>query len=148
MKRSDPCVQESEALQARLLRLNEATLRINESLDLGTMLKEVLDSARSLTEARYGAMTLVDDSGAPADLLWSGMTNDEARQLWNLPDGTSFFESLGGIRGPLRVPDLSGMSGPWAFPNWFPGWPWQPPSHSSRRRFSTGRSGSGASTWR
>ena len=108
MKRSDPSVQESEALQARLLRLSEASLRINESLDLGTVLREVLDSARSLTEARYGAMTLVDDSGAPADFLSSGTTADEARHFWNLPDGTSFFESLGGIRGPLRVPDLSG----------------------------------------
>ncbi len=37
----------------RLSRLSEASLRISESLDMDTVLQEVLDSARSLTNARY-----------------------------------------------------------------------------------------------
>ena len=41
----------------------EACHRINESLDLDTVLQEVLDSARSLTGARYGVMVLLDGSG-------------------------------------------------------------------------------------
>ena len=42
---------------------SEASLRINESLDFGTVLRGVLDSARSLTGARYGVITLLDDAG-------------------------------------------------------------------------------------
>ena len=54
-----------QALRDRLSRLSEASLRINESLDYPTVLQGVLDSARSLTGARYGVMTFLDDSGVP-----------------------------------------------------------------------------------
>ncbi len=108
MKRADPCYQELEALQERLSRLSQASLRLNESLDFNTVLQEILDSARSLAGARYGVVTLFDDSGALEDSLSSGLTPEEAEQLWNLPDGMGFFEYLGSIRAPLRVRDLPG----------------------------------------
>ena len=72
------------------------------------MLQGVLDSARSLTAARYGVITLLDDSGGVQDFLSSGMTGEEASQLWDLPDGLRLFEYLGSISGPLRLPDLLG----------------------------------------
>ncbi len=53
----------------RLSRLSAASLRINESLDFDTVLQGVLDSARSLTAARYGVMTLLDDAGRVDDRL-------------------------------------------------------------------------------
>ncbi len=90
----------------RLSRLSAASLRINESLDFDTVLQGVLDSARSLTAARYGVMTLLDDAGGVQDLLSSGMTGEEAGQLWLTPDRWRLFESLTGISEPVRVPDL------------------------------------------
>ncbi len=60
---------EIQALRGRLSRLSKASLRINESLDFDTVLLGVLDSARSLTEARYGAMTLLDDAVEPSGRL-------------------------------------------------------------------------------
>ena len=54
MNRDDERDLVIQALRDRLSRLSEASLRINESLDFDTVLKGVLDSARSLTEARYG----------------------------------------------------------------------------------------------
>ena len=95
-----------EALQERLTRLSEASLRINESLDFDTVLQGVLDSARHLTAARYGVMTLLDDGGGIQNLLSSGLTAAEARQLRRTPDRHEIFESLTGISEPLRVPDL------------------------------------------
>ena len=99
---------EIAALRDRLSRLSEASLRINQSLDLDTVLQGVLDSARSLTGARYGVLTLLDDSGGIRDFLSSGMTAEEARQLWDLPGGMRLFEYLSGISEPLRLPDLLG----------------------------------------
>ncbi len=90
----------------RLSRLSAASLRINESLDFDTVLQGVLDSARSLTAARYGVMTLLDEAGGVQDFLSSGMTGEEAGQLWLTPDRWRLFESLTGISGPVRVPDL------------------------------------------
>ena len=41
--------QDIAALQDRLTRLSQASLSINESLDLDDVFRQVLDSARSLT---------------------------------------------------------------------------------------------------
>ena len=67
MSNAGELAQENEALRQRLSRLSEASLRINESLDFETVLQGVLDSARSLTGARYGVITLLDDGGRIQD---------------------------------------------------------------------------------
>ena len=100
--------RDNEALRERLTRLSQASLRINESLDYPTVLQGVLDSARSLTGARYGVMTFLDDSGSPRDFLSSGMTAEEDRQLWDQPEGGRLYDYLGGFSSPLRLPDLLG----------------------------------------
>ena len=108
MSQSDERDRENRVLRERLSRLSEASLRINESLDFDTVLQGVLDSARSLALARYGVISLLDDSGGIQDFLSSGMTPEEARQLWDLPDGMRLFEYLGSISVPLRLRDLIG----------------------------------------
>ena len=63
MDREVDLLQQIEALRERLSRLSEAGLRINESLDFDVVLQDVLDSARTLTRARYGVITLLDEPG-------------------------------------------------------------------------------------
>ena len=106
MNETDRLKRENEALRERLTRLSEASLRINESLDFDTVLQGVLDSARSLTGAHYGVVALVDDAGDLQDLLFSGMTEPEAAQFHELPDGLRLFEYLSRLPQPLRLPDL------------------------------------------
>jgi len=95
-------------LEERLSRLGEAGLRINEDLDMGTVLQGVLDSARSLTGARYGVIALHDADGTAGDFLASGMTPEETGRLWNIPGWPEHFGYLSMIPGPLRIPDLLG----------------------------------------
>ena len=71
------------------------------------MLQEVLDSARSLTGARYGVIVVLDDAGGIKDFLGAGLTPEEARRLWELPEGLQFLEHLSAIPGPLRVGDFA-----------------------------------------
>ncbi len=99
-------IQQNAALRDRLLRLSEASLRINESLDFDTVLQGVMDSARSLTGARYGVIILLDDAGEPQDLHFSGMTELEAELFQQLPEGMRLFEYLSRLPQPLRLPDL------------------------------------------
>ena len=108
MSRGDARELETYALKDRLSRLSEASLRINESLDFDAVLQGVLDSARSLTGASYGAFILLDDSGEIEDFLSSGLTAEEAQQMWSLADGMRFFELLISTEGPLRLADLLG----------------------------------------
>ena len=107
MSREDELLREVEALRHRLSRLSAASLRINASLDFDTVLQGVLDSARSLTGARYGVLTL-DDAGRQQDILFSGMTDQQAQHLQELPDGRQLFEYLSHLSKPLRLPDLFG----------------------------------------
>ena len=116
MKNTDERDQQREEPRNRLSRLSEASLRINESLDLDTVLQEILDSARSLTDARCGVIVSVDDKGQVEDFLASGLTDDEAQQLFALPEGPKIFEYLTTIPGPLRVPDLTSYLRSQGFP--------------------------------
>ena len=82
MKNTDERDQHPEAPRNRLSQLSEASLRINESLDLGTVLQEILDSARLLTGARCGVIVSVDEGqtgGDPRPVVEKGMGLD---QLW------------------------------------------------------------------
>ncbi len=108
MKSLDELAEENHALRERLSKLAEASLRITEDLDFNSVLQGVLDSARSLTGARYGVIALHDDAGNAEDFLSSGMTVDESEELWALPNWRQHFEYLGGLSGPLRIPDLLG----------------------------------------
>ncbi len=100
-------VQGMDPTGDRLSRLSEASLRINESLDFDQVLQGVLDSARSLTAARYGVMTLLDQEGQVQDFLSSGLTGEESELLWLMPEGPRIFHALTNISEPMRVPDLT-----------------------------------------
>ena len=95
-------------LEERVSRLSAAILRVSASLDLDTVLQEVVDSARALTGARYGTIVTVDEAGHPADFVTSGFTPDEHQQLANWPDGPRLFEHLRNVETPLRIGDLHG----------------------------------------
>ena len=51
MKSADELSRENEPLRERIARLNAAILRINASLDVGTVLNEITFNARVLTGA-------------------------------------------------------------------------------------------------
>ncbi len=51
---------EIQALRERLSKLSAASLRISESLDVNTVLREVVESARALTGAGCSGITTMD----------------------------------------------------------------------------------------
>ena len=106
MNESDTPGPETEPPRDRLSRLSEASLRINESLDFNTVLREVLASARDLTRSRYGVFILLDDAGGMQEFFGSGMTPEQGRKLWAEPDRVRFFDYVGSIQKPLRVQDF------------------------------------------
>ena len=99
---------ENAVLRSRLSRLTEAILRISEDLDLDTVLQEVADSARTLTEARYTALTTHAEQGAPQEALFSGMTAEETKQIFEYPMGPAVARYLSQLREPLRTHDFVG----------------------------------------
>ena len=106
MNKSNEMEVEIQALRERLSKLNAAVLRISSSLDLDTVLREVVASARALTDARYGVITTIDKTGQAQGLVTSGLTPDEHRQLAAWPDGRRLFEHLRDLPGAIRLRDL------------------------------------------
>ena len=107
MNRPDDPMREIAALRERLSRLSEASLHITEDLDLDAVLQGVLDGARSLTGARMGGVTILDDSGQLQDFITSGLTDEDHQRFVNLPGGPEFFAYLSGLSEPLRLADFS-----------------------------------------
>ena len=107
MTQSDAARREIEALRERISTLSAAVLRISATLDLDTVLAEVLESARGLTAARCGVITTFDEAGAPQDFVFSGFTPEEQQELAAWPDGGRLFRHLRELPGPLRLADLA-----------------------------------------
>ena len=91
----------------RQTRMGKAVLRIHENLDFTAVLRGVLDSARSLTNARYGTMTLLEDGRRVRDWLDSGLSPAQAQRLYGEPDNEVLLEHLGTIEEPLRLQDIN-----------------------------------------
>ena len=108
MTSADQPQGEIEALRERLSRLSQANLRINESLEFDAVLQDAVDSARDLTGARYGAITIPGEAGQRPDFIVSGLTREEHQGLWEMPQGLGFFQYLSGLQAPLRVSDIAG----------------------------------------
>ena len=92
--------------QQRISSLCAAILRISGSLDLDTVLREIVDSARELTGATNGALTTIDEDGGPGHFVTSGTTPDEHEEMSTWGDGTRLFEYLRDQPGPMRIADL------------------------------------------
>ncbi len=95
--------REIETLRDRISTLSAAVLRISASLDLDTVLHEIVESARAVTGARYGCITTVDDTGGVRDFVTAGITAEEHRQLAAWSDGRQLFEHLRDLPGPLTL---------------------------------------------
>ena len=107
-KDPDELHRQNEALRERHSKLSRALVRISASLDLDTVLREVVDSARAVTGARFGVITAIDDRARPHRFLASGVAPEDHRQPADWDDGRRLFDHLRKLPGPLRVGDLAG----------------------------------------
>ena len=106
MTESDRRDPDAETPGTPVSRLSAAVLRISASLDVDTVLREVVESARALTGARLGVIATVDEGGLPQGHVASGLSPEEARQMAAWPDAMRLFAHLRALDGPLRLPDL------------------------------------------
>ncbi|MCY3607876.1 MAG: ATP-binding protein [Acidimicrobiaceae bacterium] len=111
---------ENEMLQARLSGLTEAIRHISEDLNLDTVLRRVADSARTLTGARYAAITTIDDAGELQDVLFSGLSEQQQDTLVGYGTGIELFKYLSGLRDPLRITDFVAHVDSVGFPGFQP----------------------------
>ena len=102
----DDLNREIQALRERISALSAASLRVGSSLDLGTVLREIAESARALTAARYAVITTVGDEGDLEDVVMSGFTPEEEGLVRAWDDSMKVFDALRDLPTPLRVADM------------------------------------------
>ncbi len=104
---NDALLDEIESLRTRISELSEASRLVSESLDLNVVLQKVINVARSLTGARYGALLTYEQSGGIQDFITSGLSQTEIERLDTSPRGLGLLGFMNEIREPLRLADIS-----------------------------------------
>jgi nitrate/nitrite-specific signal transduction histidine kinase len=99
-----------------LLALHEAGIAITSELDLDRVLQRIVDQARELGVARYGALSLLKEDGGIESFLTSGISRDEREAIGPLPVGHGLLGAVIDEGRALRIPDLTRDPRSYGFP--------------------------------
>ncbi|MBI4506347.1 MAG: GAF domain-containing protein [Chloroflexi bacterium] len=92
---------------AQLKALHEAGLTLASELNLDAVLQRVVDLARELVGARYGALGVFDERGDIIRFLTSGITADERARLGDPPKGRGLLGAVLADGRAVRVDDIA-----------------------------------------
>lgn len=106
-------VRSIDRMQQRLRRHNEellalhaAGLDVSAELSLDSVLDKVVERARHLVGARYGALSVVNDDGSIQTFLTSGVTPEERARIGPPPVGHGLLGVVLREGERLRLPDI------------------------------------------
>jgi len=115
-------IRDPDQLQALL----EAVVAIESNLELPGVLRRITQAACSLTDARYGAIGVLEPSGKGlAEFVHVGMDDATVESIGHFPEGTGILGTLVRDPRPFRLADLSAHPDSVGFP----------PSHPPMRSF-------------
>ena len=104
--------------------LDAATRAITEVLDLESVLQLIVERVRTLVDARYAALGMVDASGRIERFLTVGLTSDERAAIGPLPEGHGLLGLIIREGRSFRIPDITAHPESHGFP------PHHPPMRS------------------
>jgi signal transduction histidine kinase len=109
----------------QLAALHKAALALTKEIDLATVLQSVVDEARTLAEARYGAVGVLDENRNYIDqFIVSGITPEQRASLGPPPRGHGLLGAIIETGESIRVSNISDHPRSIGFP------PNHPPMHS------------------
>jgi signal transduction histidine kinase len=92
----------------RMRRLVEVGISLSSELSLEALLRRLIDTAVELTEARYGALGVIDRLGTGLEqFITVGIDPDTQATIGDLPHGRGILGVLIRERSSLRLDDLS-----------------------------------------
>ena len=102
---------------AKLRRVLEAALLLEADLNLPTLLRHIVDEARSMTNARYGALGVLNQDGTGlGEFITGGLEPDEEQKIGAPPTGKGILGLLISDPKPLRLAELSSHPNSYGFP--------------------------------
>ncbi|MEA2235354.1 MAG: hypothetical protein QOC81_78 [Thermoanaerobaculia bacterium] len=101
---------------AELLALHGAGLDVSAELSLDAVLDKVVERARTLVGARYGALSVVNDDGSIETFLTSGVTPEQRAKIGPPPVGHGLLGVVLHEGERLRLPDIGRDPRSYGFP--------------------------------
>lgn len=86
--------------------LTEAGINLTSELSLDKVLQKVVDVARDLVKAKYGAMSVLNDQGEIVQFLTSGISQEERVRIGHIPYGRGLLGVILKEGATLRMEDL------------------------------------------
>jgi signal transduction histidine kinase len=103
--------------EERLRRLLEVGRTLVAELQLESVLRQVLETARELTDARYAALGILDERKQELErFLYVGIDADTRREIGPLPRGRGVLGEPIRRPEPLRLPDVTEHPRSYGFP--------------------------------
>ncbi len=101
----------------KLQRLLAAVLMITADVELGDLLGNLVEEARDLVGARYGALGVLNESGTGLErFLTAGLSDEEEQAIGTRPTGRGVLGLLITDPQPLRLADLAEHPQRYGFP--------------------------------
>jgi signal transduction histidine kinase len=101
----------------KLRRVLEATLLLEADLELPALLRHVIEEARAMTGAQYGALGVLNEQRTALEqFVTVGLTEDEEKRIGARPTGRGVLGLLIRDPHPLRLADLGSHPDSYGFP--------------------------------
>jgi signal transduction histidine kinase len=115
-------VRLSAAVKARdrVRALLEAVVAVGSNLDLEVVLRQIVEAAITLVDARYGALGVVGEGGSLAEFIPVGLDEQEIARIHHWPEGRGLLGELIANPEPLRLSDMSAHPRSFGFPEGHP----------------------------
>ncbi len=116
---------EIRARTEQLRALHEAALALTTELNISAVLQKVVDLARELANARYGALGVLSEDGVIEQFITSGLEPSERERMGTPPVGKGILGILANEGKSVRVSDIETHPRSSGFP----------PNHPSMKTF-------------
>lgn len=109
-------LRRSERQAAQLEALHAAGLEVVGHHDIERVLQTVVETARTVVGARYGALAVFDDDGRILRFYTAGLSDDDRAAMGELPKGRGLLGAVLAEGGALRVEDMASDARSVGFP--------------------------------
>lgn len=106
--------------QRQTAALVEAGMALASELDLDTLLLRIANLSREVVGARYGAVGVLGEAGDLTNFVYSGIDEETARTIGDLPRGRGVLGVLIEEGMPLRMREISDHPRSFGFPEHHP----------------------------
>jgi signal transduction histidine kinase len=100
----------------RVHALLDAVVAIGRNLELDVVLRQIVEAAVTLVDARYGALGVAGDDGRLAEFVPVGLAEDQIARIHHWPQGRGLLGELITHPVPLRLEDMSAHPRSYGFP--------------------------------